>query len=387
MRRKDCDKFNLANAREGAGRSARSTLMAMSVALAAGSLPSDLLAGSIRLWPSAVVVDDTARLADLAELRGFDGETESMLAKLKVTGAPPPGGSRVIHMNLIRSVLTAGGANMAMVTLSGATQCAVTRPSETVATAAADRSPSLPGRRQGKADGVSAGAPKSKPSTLRQAVFDHFNGEFVRYDGRADVVFDHTSDQVLDLSGPAYQFRVRRRNSSPLGLVQLEVDVLADGRTAQTVPLVVQVSMIRRVVVARRAVNQGATIKTSDVELIPLSFSRLDKLGVDDIAYVVGQRTKRFISAGSVVDPGVIESVPLVTRGQFVILTSVVGAVRVVTTAKAMQDGLLGETVTVRATDNKRVELDAVVVGPGAVQIGSGLLMGRTTRVALGGQS
>ncbi|UCC32755.1 MAG: flagellar basal body P-ring formation protein FlgA [Phycisphaerales bacterium] len=386
MRRKDCDNSNLANAREGAGRSARSTLLAVSVALAAGSLPSDLLAGSIRLWPSAVVVEDTARLADLAELRGFDRETESMLAKLKVTGAPPPGGSRVIHMNLIRSVLTAGGANMATVTLSGATQCAVTRPSEMVATAGADRSPTLPGHRQGKADRVSAGAPTSKPSTLRQAVFDYFNGEFARYGGRADVVFDRTSDQVLDLSGPAYQFRVRRRNGPRLGLIQLEVDVLADGRTVQTVPLVVQVSMIRRVVVARRAVNQGATIKTSDVELIPLSFARLDKLGIDDIAHVVGQRSKRFISAGSVVDPGVIESVPLVMRGQLVTLTSVAGAIRVVTTAKAVQDGLLGETVTISVTDNKRMELDAVVVGPGAVQIGPGLVLERTARVALGGQ-
>ena len=65
---------------------------------------------------------------------------------------------------------------------------------------------------------------------------------------------------------------------------------------------------------------------------------------------------------------------------------SVAGAIRVVTTAKAVQDGLLGETVTIRATDNKRVELDAVVVGPGAVEIGPGSLMERTTRLALGGQ-
>jgi len=386
MRRKDCDNFNLANAREGAGRSARSTLLAVSVALAVGSLPSDLLAGSVRLWPSAVVVDDTARLADLAELRGFDRETEGTLAELVVTNAPPPGGSRVIHMNLIRSVLTAGGANMATVTLSGATQCAVTRPSEMVATADADRSTLMASGQHDRANRVVTGAPTSKPSTLRKAVVNYFNVEFARYGGRADVVFDRTSDQVLDLSGPAYQFRVRRRNSSPLGLIQLEIDVQADGRTVQTVPLVVQVSMIRRVVVARRAVNQGATIKSSDVGLIPLSFSRLDKLGIDDIAHVLGQRAKRFISAGSVVDPGVIESVPLVTRGQLVTLTSVAGAVRVVTTAKAVRDGLLGETVTVRATDNKRMELDAVVIGPGVVQIGSGPAAERTTRVAVWGQ-
>ena len=60
-------------------------------------------------------------------------------------------------------------------------------------------------------------------------------------------------------------------------------------------------------------------------------------------------------------------------RGQLVTLASVQGAVRVVTTAKALQDGLLGETITVRAVDNRHVELDAVVVGPVSVQVGTGM--------------
>ena len=72
-------------------------------ALAVGLLSSESTAGTVRLWPSAVVVDDTVVLADVAELKAFDNETERKLADVVVTHAPPPGGSRVVHMEMIRS--------------------------------------------------------------------------------------------------------------------------------------------------------------------------------------------------------------------------------------------------------------------------------------------
>lgn len=405
MRRKDCEKTHHADARECAGRPVRAGRLTALLVLAACAPGSLAHAGSVRLWSAAVIVDDTVRLLDLCELRGFDPETERMLAELVVTDAPPPGGSRVIHLEMIRTLLAASGANMAMVTMGGATRCAVTRPSDAVSESAENSRPpsrALTGRVQPKRWATRPGGSTAQSirirtsnahagdmntSTLQQAIIDYFDGELARYGGTADIVFDHTSQQLLDLSSPAYQFKVRRRGGAPLGLIQLEVDVLAKGRTLQTVPLVVQVSLIRRVVIASRSVNQGATIHASDVAQVPLSFTRLDKLGIDDVARTIGQRAKRFISAGSLVDPGMLESVPLVTRGQLVRLTSVAGAVRVVTSAKALRDGLLGETITVRSADKKRVELDAVVVGPGTVRIGSGPAMHQYANAAMGGKS
>lgn len=213
----------------------------------------------------------------------------------------------------------------------------------------------------------------------------HFQRELRRYGGRPEVQFDHTSEQVLALSGPTYTFVVRGRNKVPLGLNSLEVDVVAGGAIVQTIPLVVQVRMLIKVVVARRPINQGATIRPEDVDHVALAFTRTDKLGVNDPALVIGQRAKRFISSGTMVDPKELESVPLVMRGQLVTLESIAGAVRVVTTAKATRDGLLGEMIKVRATDNKRIEFDAVVVGPGRVQIGGRPVT--ALRIAMGGGS
>jgi flagella basal body P-ring formation protein FlgA len=389
MKRKDCESTSQANAtdtlRLAAGAVKR---LAAITAIVAVFASSDALGASIRVWPSAVVVDDAVRLADVCELSGFDVETERKLQEVVVAKAPPAGGSRLIHIDLVRQAVTAAGANMATVTLGGATQCAVTRPSA-LTTSAASKAPNHDGPAVRNNVGVAepAGTAEAREDeylTLRQAVIDYFNVEFVRYGGTAEVIFDRTSNQILDLSGPQYEFNVRRRGGSPLGLTPLEVDVLADGRTVQTVPLVVQVTMLRHALAARRSINQGATIGAADVHLVTMSFTRLDKLGLDDAASAIGQRAKRFMPAGTLLEPSMLEQVPLVLRGQLVRLMSVSGSVRVVTTAKADEDGLLGEIIKVRAVDNKRVEFDAAVVGPGQVQIGAARRESRAMHLAMG---
>ncbi len=394
MKRKDCDSnIGFAKPTRFAHRPGRPMLKAASVLLVVGALHPPLLAESISLWSAAVVVDDSVRLSDLCDLGQFSSTQESRLRDIVVMDAPPAGGSRVIHLDMVRAALAANEANLAIITFHGATECLVTRPAATALSTAESRRSSSPmhevGSRVAGGGAANSEHPIQPPEnvTLRGEVIDHFEREFARYGGKADVAFDRTSTQILDLSRPAYTFNVRRRGGQLLGLVQLEVDILADDRIVQTVPLVVQVSMVRPVVVARRTINQGATIQASDVELQPISFTRLDRLGVDDTALVIGQRAKRLISAGMQIEPATLEPIPLVTRGQFVTLTSVAGLVSIVTTAKALQEGLYGDTVTVRSADKKRTEFEAVIVGPGAVRIGAGSSNAPHTRLAMGDDS
>jgi len=399
MERKDCENAGCMSARSGGTGSLRPplcrraswTLAGASVILCAHS--AGVRGESLRLWSSAVVVVDSIRVEDVCELRGLDSQTERRLAQLVVGEAPAAGGSRIIHLELIRSVLAANEANLARLTLSGATQCVVSRPSQpspTPGSAASRSSTSSRSSNRRKAEGdhkaTSDASESVSGKTLRQAVIDHFNAEFARYGGTAEIIFDRTSEQVLDLSGPAYEFKVRRKGNTPLGLCPLEVEVLSQGRSVQTVPLVVQVTLTRRVVIARRTINQGAAIAAADVELTALSFTRVDELGLDDVAEAVGQRAKRVISAGSLVETEMLEAVPLVLRGQLVTMTSLAGAVRVVTTGKAGDDGRRGEVIRVRAADDKKMEFDAVVVGPGEVQLGAGTATKGESRLALGDQ-
>ncbi len=395
MKRKDCDNSTPAEWRSGVPRLSRGR-WGIVVVTAVGAMTAPLSAGMVRLRTTSVVVEDTVHLADVAELKGFDHNAERILADLTIAESPPPGGSRVLHLDLIRTALSNNGANMATVVLTGAIQCTVLRPSAVVDTrptndiggvTRGDDRRSLGkdgagGNRPRSSSGAGkssypparcsltqpSAAPDSKP-TLREAVIGFFQRELDRFGGGAEVTFDRTSEQVLELSEPTYHFRVRPKGST-IGLTQLDVEVSNDGRAVQTIPMVVQVSMTRRVVLAKRAINQNATIQPADVEFAPLSFTRLDKLGIADANQVIGQRCKRYLPAGTMIELPMLESVPLVTRGQIVTVIAVSGAVQVVTTGKATRDGLLAETVTVRASDREKLEFEAVVVGPGVVRIG-----------------
>ncbi len=371
MTRKDCEKMQRVDVPR------RSRLRVACVLALPVIVGMDAYAGTVRVWPAAVVVDNVVRMDDVCELRGFSEETVQSLSEWIVTEAPPAGGTRIIHMDMIRSALSAGGLNMATVTLRGGARCEVTRPANPIrpperADATESQFP-RPSGRHASNDHSNATVRSDKQAkddtTLRHTIIEYFNRELKRYGGTSNVVFDRASQQVLDLAGPEYTFSIRRRKGAPLGLTSVEVDILAGHRVVQTVPMIVQVTMTRRVVAARRSINHGATIRPSDVHILPTIVTRLDGKGLDDVAMAIGQRAKRFISIGAILEPSLLEEVPLVKRGELVTIASAVGGVRVVTTAKAAGTGLLGDVVRIRSLNNRHVEYDAVVVGLGRVEL------------------
>jgi len=372
MKRKDCDKARWRGLRRRGGAKATAIVVSVCACLLGNVRAAD--AGAVRVWSKAVVVTDRIRLDDVCVLNGFTAAVETTLKDVDLGDAPSPGELLIIEQKTIREAVRGAGVNMATVTVSGAGRCEVTRPSAPSVTPP-ENSDTTHHTEAGSAATTPATVSPPRTSgaterTLRQAVIDFFDDELERYNGRAEITFDRASEQMLGLSEPTYTFRVRRRGGPPLGLVPVEVDVLTDGAVAQRVPFVVSVSMVRRVVVAHRPINQGAIVNAGDVETMELRFNHIDKIGLSASTRLIGQRAKRFITAGSMIDLTCVESVPLVVRGQLVTLESVAGGVKVVTTAKAAEDGLLGQTITVRATDNRRVEFDALVVGVGRVRIG-----------------
>ncbi|MBI1827725.1 MAG: flagella basal body P-ring formation protein FlgA, partial [Planctomycetes bacterium] len=88
-------------------------------------------------------------------------------------------------------------------------------------------------------------------------------------------------------------------------------------------------------------------------------------------------RAKQMMTAGAVIEADMVEIAPVVTRGQLITLASESGGVRVVTAAKSTQEGKRGDTIRVRSDDDKHVEFDAVITGPG-----EGRLIGESTNNA-----
>src|SRR5262245_60301538 len=127
MHRKDCDMRTQGDDR-AATRAVRKEVVLLS-SLACLVSATSAFAGEFRVWASGVVVADSIRLGDVVEFRDLDSTDDAdSLRSIVVAEAPPPGGSRIIHHQLIRSVLTAKGVNLARIALVGAAQCEVRRP-------------------------------------------------------------------------------------------------------------------------------------------------------------------------------------------------------------------------------------------------------------------
>ena len=365
MKRKDCDKKIT--------RAYRATRMLCPLLFGAvAAAPAD--AGTVRLRASAVVVANEMRLVDVCDLGGFDPRTETQAAAIVLGASPAEGHTVSIQMETVRGALSRIGMNMADVTFGGAMQCLVSRPAvravsspATYRASARSNTPRLMDT-EGASRTESTGAASR---TLRDAVYEHFTKELERYHGRPDIVFDRGDAETLGLLAHDQAFTVRTRNEVPLGLVQVEIDVVVDGKVDRTISLAVNVSMLREVFVARRAINQGVTLAATDIERRSLSFNRVGgRLGVVDSNRIIGKRAKRFMALGSVIRMDLLELVPLVHRGQLVRLTSRAGGIHIVTSGKAMQGGMLGETITVRAVDRGRLQFEATIVGAGAVEVG-----------------
>ncbi|MHC5110816.1 MAG: flagellar basal body P-ring formation chaperone FlgA [Planctomycetota bacterium] len=378
MNRKDCDIWRKWNATEGTRRrtgprtTTRSTIwLLLAPALCALHAADAEAAPVIQIWPTAVVDADQVRVDDVCDFSRYQGKVAKSLRESVICNAPDQGGSRIIHRALIRETLKANGVNLASTMVRGAVRCEVTRPAAAPTRPAVDLQAET---NQATVASQSNDAPSAEvpddATTLRSVIQSHLDGEFERYGGTAETRFDRDAHEFLEMTTPPYDFRIHRRSGSVPGLASLEIEVLAPSGTLQVIPVVVQVSLVRDVVVARRAINQDARVRPADVTRKTMSFTKLSKLGLDDPGLAIGQRARRFVQAGTIITANMLESVPLVLRGQLVNVVSQAGGVRIVTSGMAGSDGRLGEMVRVRSSNDRNIEFDGIVTGPGSVRIG-----------------
>jgi len=311
---------------------------------------------TVRIWPEAVVQADRVKLADLASVTGLArSEAEAML-QVEVGLAAKPGQARRISIDEIRKALTAGGVNLAAVCLVGAAECRVYR-----AKAAEERPDS---RRQ--AEKRTAPVEPSR-NTLASAVRRFLQQRLAHLGGKVEVRFGAAGKAALGICGKDVTFRVRPRGNALLGLVAMDADVLEGGRLVKTVPIVAEVALLRRVAVARRAINRGAVIRNEDVRLEERRFRRLERIGLTDVAAAVGQQAKRYIARGEMIDARDIRPLPLVKRGDYVTVWLKRGGLVIRGSAKALQSGTYAQRIEVRAEPGGQV-YTAVVTGPKTVQ-------------------
>lgn len=129
-------------------------------------------------------------------------------------------------------------------------------------------------------------------------------------------------------------------------------------------------------IVARRDLLRGDVLRESDLEARPVgSLRRAARDPVTSLQDAVGQQLLRAVAAGQPLDYGSLRRPLWVERGRVVHVFVRVGAVRVATTGRALDQGARDDLVTVDLVDSRKrvvgrvVGVDQVEVAPQGVSL------------------
>lgn len=148
--------------------------------------------------------------------------------------------------------------------------------------------------------------------------------------------------------------------------ITVKTSCMSDRRWTIYVP--VSIDIFSEVLVSTRSMGRGEVLQESDLTLQRMNVSTVGRGHIEDLSRAVGKELKRPINSGEVVRLPYLTQPDIVQKGQIVVLSSGSRFLNVETSAVALVNGHMGETIKVKNERSNRI-VDAEVVGPGKVII------------------
>jgi flagella basal body P-ring formation protein FlgA len=124
----------------------------------------------------------------------------------------------------------------------------------------------------------------------------------------------------------------------------------------------------QEVVVPKRVIRAGKTIRSSDLEVRSVALDESYERYVLDAEALVGRVARRTLPPGLPVSERLVELPAVVERGAAVKVRMHVGAMLVTMSGEALEDGAVGKTVKVLNPSSKRI-LSGRVVDHGLIEV------------------
>ena len=151
------------------------------------------------------------------------------------------------------------------------------------------------------------------------------------------------------------------------GNMSVAVSVVAGGSLVKKVMVPFRLRTFGIIAIAARQLEQHAIVQQQDLLYQERETTTLPDGYVTDGASIEGKRTKKIITAGSVLRMDSMEQMPAVYQNADVLLIVRSGAVRVSSKATAKSDGVVGQLIQIQRQGSHE-RLYARVVGPGVVE-------------------
>lgn len=318
------------------------------------------------------------RLGDVAEVKSPDEQFAKVLSALVLMPTPAPSTNRFLTRRELHDLVAAHGDVGGQWRISGADRVAVSSDMASSAVHGGDheiwREAQRRSAKANEPDATSTATSFRDSSSVQQidlerAISDYLNSVTDKCDAWR-IALDLTERHWQQLSA-ATSVPVCSGGHEPWTGEQRFVLSFSTEKGSAFLPLYAEVARPEAIVVAIREVERGMTITTADVELQyrdsdGRSSGRANL--VRSLEQVVGQEASRAIRIGDVLTSDHARAPILVRRGEEIAVISQGGGIRIRATARARQDGSLGELIQVESLES-RDRFDARVTGRGEVAV------------------
>jgi len=313
----------------------------------------------LRLKPECRCAGPLVTLGDVAEVFASGEAEAASLRAIELFPAPAPPGQRYVRLREIEDLLLLRGVDLTEHRFSGSAQVLI-RPEGPRAE---------PGATPPRSSPITVAAQRQAKQRLEEAIVAH-----LRAAGSADVpwlVEVEPSDEQARWLADARAVITAAAQPGPVGAEsgrrQFQVTVQKLDESVRFA-IEAEVAAAPPVVVSIESLPRGALVQATDVALVRLAPEEGRTEGLHSLEEVVGKETTRAIPKGKVVAADWVRSPLLVRRGDVVTVSARSGGVCVRTTARARDDGSLGDLVAVESPADRSTYY-ARVVRPREVEV------------------
>jgi flagella basal body P-ring formation protein FlgA len=367
-----------------------------------GSSDGIVPTATLEMCPEATIVGTEVKLKQICRWNSTDAPVLAPIADLTVlrlNGSMP---FHAITIDEIRQTLHDAGVNLATINFVGAASCTVTRSdlqtdqqealrswidSHSQGGAGSDSSASAESSPQG--DASSAGAapaaavvlpstpvappddtpPAPKPfHTLRDLLTADACQRLSISPDAIQMTFSPQDEKVLDLSDVCFKFDIEATRLRNLGRVAWDVTIFS-GSESKKVQIEARAQAWEDQVVVATPLAQKEVLRESDFITRHVLVDELPDEAPLTLAQCAGQEAAEDLKPGEIMAGRMVDPVPLIRTGQLVTITLVDGSVQIRGVARAMETGVLGETIKVRSQTSRDV-FDVVVTGEQEARLG-----------------
>jgi flagella basal body P-ring formation protein FlgA len=301
-------------------------------------IPAALPAAEVRLLPQCVPHAPLVTLGDVAEISAAAADQAEQLAAVELFPAPPAGGQRVLHVRELQDLLLLRNINLAEHRFSGASQVTI---ATAVEKAASPEESPLP-------------IPVQKRSQHR---LEEALAQYLKQKTNAGTPwhlrFELTSQQSRALANPALPLSLQGGRAPFTGVQVFDVAVQSP-EGWKHFPVQVEVSIPAAVVTAVHSLSRGAVIRDTDVVLAQAEAREGENGVFHAVEEVVGKQTTRAVPEGKIISTETLQAQSLVHRGEVITVHARAAGISVRTTARAKEDGGLGDLIAVETLSDRK---------------------------------